>query len=130
MLTWQQTQYFLNNNFGPGGDDTHSSIRKPQPAAHVENYERLESELESEHSESRSKDQLLDRSADDVISDDDQEADYENNKDGNEHDEIEGGRVGKADFHEPQDGTIQSISLLGERNSGTRWIYGYVVFFF
>ncbi len=29
-----------------------------------------------------------------------------------------------ADFIEPKDGTITSISLLGERNSGTRWIYG------
>lgn len=28
------------------------------------------------------------------------------------------------DFREPADGTIKSISLLGERNSGTRWIYG------
>jgi hypothetical protein len=32
--------------------------------------------------------------------------------------------VDMADFHEPKDGTIKSISLLGERNSGTRWIYG------
>ena len=31
---------------------------------------------------------------------------------------------GLADFIEPKDGTIKSISLLGERNSGTRWIYG------
>lgn len=29
-----------------------------------------------------------------------------------------------ADFREPKDGSIKSISLLGERNSGTRWIYG------
>ena len=27
-------------------------------------------------------------------------------------------------FREPKGGTIKSISLLGERNSGTRWIYG------
>ena len=27
-------------------------------------------------------------------------------------------------FREPTDGSIKSISLLGERNSGTRWIYG------
>ena len=27
-------------------------------------------------------------------------------------------------FNEPEDGTIASIALLGERNSGTRWIYG------
>lgn len=33
-------------------------------------------------------------------------------------------QVGMADFREPKDGTIKSISLLGERNSGTRWIYG------
>ena len=32
--------------------------------------------------------------------------------------------VDMADFREPQAGTIKSISLLGERNSGTRWIYG------
>jgi hypothetical protein len=32
--------------------------------------------------------------------------------------------VDTADFREPKDGTIKSISLLGERNSGTRWIYG------
>ncbi len=32
--------------------------------------------------------------------------------------------VDMADFREPKDGTIKSISLLGERNSGTRWIYG------
>mmetsp|Transcript_36200 Transcript_36200/g.76082 ORF Transcript_36200/g.76082 Transcript_36200/m.76082 type:complete len:378 (+) Transcript_36200:230-1363(+) len=31
-----------------------------------------------------------------------------------------------ADFREPKDGTIKSISLLGERNSGTRWIYGHL----
>lgn len=31
---------------------------------------------------------------------------------------------GLAKFREPKDGTIKSISLLGERNSGTRWIYG------
>ena len=31
---------------------------------------------------------------------------------------------GMADFIQPEDGTIKSISLLGERNSGTRWIYG------
>ncbi len=35
------------------------------------------------------------------------------------------GRGGKlADFVQPEDGTIRSISLLGERNSGTRWIFG------
>ena len=28
------------------------------------------------------------------------------------------------EFIQPEDGTIKSISLLGERNSGTRWIYG------
>lgn len=28
------------------------------------------------------------------------------------------------EFIQPKDGTIKSISLLGERNSGTRWIYG------
>ena len=33
---------------------------------------------------------------------------------------------GMADFIQPEDGTIKSISLLGERNSGTRWIYGRV----
>jgi hypothetical protein len=27
-------------------------------------------------------------------------------------------------FREPKDGSIESIALLGERNSGTRWIYG------
>ena len=27
-------------------------------------------------------------------------------------------------FDEPKDGSINSIALLGERNSGTRWIYG------
>ena len=27
-------------------------------------------------------------------------------------------------FKEPKDGSIKSIALLGERNSGTRWIYG------
>ena len=27
-------------------------------------------------------------------------------------------------FNEPKDGSIRSIALLGERNSGTRWIYG------
>ena len=32
--------------------------------------------------------------------------------------------VEMAAFIEPKDGTIKSISLLGERNSGTRWIYG------
>jgi hypothetical protein len=37
---------------------------------------------------------------------------------------------GMADFIQPEDGTIRSISLLGERNSGTRWIYGRVDFFF
>ena len=31
---------------------------------------------------------------------------------------------GMAPFREPKKGTIKSISLLGERNSGTRWIYG------
>lgn len=31
---------------------------------------------------------------------------------------------GTADFIQPEDGTIKSISLLGECNSGTRWIYG------
>ena len=31
---------------------------------------------------------------------------------------------GLAAFIQPKDGTIKSISLLGERNSGTRWIYG------
>lgn len=31
--------------------------------------------------------------------------------------------VEMAAFIEPEDGTIKSISLLGERNSGTRWIY-------
>jgi len=31
-----------------------------------------------------------------------------------------------AKFREPKDGTIKSISLLGERNSGTRWIYGHL----
>ena len=36
---------------------------------------------------------------------------------------------GMADFIQPEDGAIRSISLLGERNSGTRWIYGRVVFF-
>ena len=35
---------------------------------------------------------------------------------------------GMADFIQPEDGTIRSISLLGERNSGTRWIYGRVFF--
>lgn len=34
--------------------------------------------------------------------------------------------VGTSDFREPKDGTIRSISLLGERNSGTRWIYGHL----
>lgn len=29
-------------------------------------------------------------------------------------------------FREPADGSIKSISLLGERNSGTRWIYGHL----
>ena len=28
------------------------------------------------------------------------------------------------EFIQPEDGTIKSISLLGERSSGTRWIYG------
>jgi len=32
--------------------------------------------------------------------------------------------VEMAAFIEPKDGTIKSIALLGERNSGTRWIYG------
>lgn len=36
---------------------------------------------------------------------------------------------GMADFIQPEDGAIRSISLLGERNSGTRWIYGRVVLF-
>ncbi|KAL7524750.1 hypothetical protein ACHAXR_000702, partial [Thalassiosira sp. AJA248-18] len=36
------------------------------------------------------------------------------------------GAGGTAAFHEPKDGTIKSISLLGERNSGTRWIYGHL----
>jgi hypothetical protein len=36
----------------------------------------------------------------------------------------EGEGVEMAEFREPKDGTIKSISLLGERNSGTRWIYG------
>ena len=31
---------------------------------------------------------------------------------------------GLVEFREPKDGSIKSISLLGERNSGTRWIYG------
>lgn len=31
---------------------------------------------------------------------------------------------GLAKFREPKDGSIKSISLLGERSSGTRWIYG------
>jgi hypothetical protein len=30
------------------------------------------------------------------------------------------------DFREPKDGSIKSIALLGERNSGTRWIYGHL----
>lgn len=30
------------------------------------------------------------------------------------------------EFREPKDGTIKSISLLGERNTGTRWIYGHL----
>jgi hypothetical protein len=29
-------------------------------------------------------------------------------------------------FSEPKDGSIKSISLLGERNTGTRWIYGHL----
>ena len=32
--------------------------------------------------------------------------------------------VGTAFSREPMDGIIKSISILGERNSGTRWIYG------
>lgn len=31
---------------------------------------------------------------------------------------------GLFEFNEPKDGSIKSIALLGERNSGTRWIYG------
>ena len=39
--------------------------------------------------------------------------------------DVDGGEgVEMAEFREPKDGTIKSISLLGERNSGTRWIYG------
>lgn len=34
--------------------------------------------------------------------------------------------VGTAFSREPMDGIIKSISILGERNSGTRWIYGHL----
>ena len=33
-------------------------------------------------------------------------------------------KIELTEFIQPKDGTIKSISLLGERNSGTRWIYG------
>lgn len=37
--------------------------------------------------------------------------------------DLEDGMAGNI---QPEDGTIKSISLLGERNSGTRWIYGHL----
>jgi hypothetical protein len=37
---------------------------------------------------------------------------------------VVGNKNGLFEFNEPTDGSIKSIALLGERNSGTRWIYG------
>mmetsp|Transcript_8987 Transcript_8987/g.21874 ORF Transcript_8987/g.21874 Transcript_8987/m.21874 type:complete len:351 (-) Transcript_8987:318-1370(-) len=44
----------------------------------------------------------------------------------NRRENTDGGVGGMADFREPKDGAIKSISLLGERSSGTRWIYGHL----
>ena len=84
-------------------------------------------ESESEYSESRSADTLSDDE------DEPNDADLKGADDDStvsQSDEVDFGGVvvgGLAEFHEPIDGTIQSISLLGERNSGTRWIYGCVL---
>jgi hypothetical protein len=37
---------------------------------------------------------------------------------------VAGNKNGLFEFKQPKDGSIKSIALLGERNSGTRWIYG------
>ena len=142
LLSWHQSQYFVTN-FGPGNDNNKkhhrpstSSFRK-FPPAHVENErtttgggkEQQSSllESESEASESRSSDTLTDDEIDAGLKGTD---DDDNTGIQREEKDLGGGGavIGKlAEFHEPVDGTIQSISLLGERNSGTRWIYGYVI---
>jgi hypothetical protein len=139
LLTWNQTQYFVTN-FGPGDNKSRqqhhrssSSVGKKFPRAHVENKQTgkvdqsSSLEPEAEYSESRSADTADD---DAPVNADAAAASKRANDDiVNQHGKKNAGAVvGKlADFHEPIDGTIQSISLLGERNSGTRWIYGYVV---
>ena len=84
-------------------------------------------ESESEYSESRSAD---------TLSDDEDEPDNADLKGAGDNDTVAQRDVvdfsgvvvgGLAEFHEPIEGTIKSISLLGERNSGTRWIYGCVL---
>ena len=52
------------------------------------------------------------------------QSDYSEDQSDQSVDEDGEGKGGKAAFREPTDGTIKSISLLGERSSGTRWIYG------
>ncbi len=84
-------------------------------------------ESESEYSESRSADTLSDDE------DEPNDADLKGADDDDtvaKSDDVDVGGVvdgGIAEFRDPIDGTIQSISLLGERNSGTRWIYGCVL---
>eukprot|EP01082_Thalassiosira_pseudonana_P011470 g9784.t1 g9784 contig4:571355-572336(+) len=49
-----------------------------------------------------------------------------NTDEGDSSEDYRGGEEGTFPFREPVDGSIKSISLLGERNSGTRWIYGHL----
>lgn len=130
LVTWHQTQYFVAN-FGPGKNEikqqrSSSSSVRIFPPAHVEN-ERVwkeQSLSEPEYSESRSADTISDEPNNAALEGADDDDTVAQHGEENTGDILVGGL---AEFHEPIDGTIQSISLLGERNSGTRWIYGYVI---
>jgi len=98
MLSLQQTIFLSNFQ-----TDWASAVDEWAPMDHQEQWKLQSDESEDQSARQSKKDQS------------DVEDGHYDNEDG-----------GMAEFREPKSGTIKSISLLGERNSGTRWIYGHL----
>ena len=111
MLSQRQSKFFnnLQSDYFSTSSYSASSIDGWTPSE--DEWAPLESQVE-EYKLYPSEDQLLV----------DQSDSLDGAPDGVESDDDDVGEM--TAFREPKDGTIKSISLLGERNSGTRWIYG------